>query len=149
MRGPYLSLIAPSRRLFLGILFRFESALVQPLACGYSAYIMKTMELSLARIGNSRGIRLPSALIRKHGLEDGMVLEDRGHEIVLTPKSGSTKLSWEETAREMASSGEDWSEWETTVADGLEQIPWEATQGVPTSKLKKKAKITNEPVSVK
>jgi antitoxin MazE len=103
------------------------------------------LELSLARIGNSRGIRLPSALIRKHGLEDGLVLEDRGHEIVLTPKSGSNKLSWEETAREMAASGEDWSDWETTAADGLEQIPWESN---PTAKPKKKAK-TSTPVSGK
>lgn len=110
---------------------------------------MKTLELSLARIGNSRGIRLPSALIRKHGLEDGLVLEDRGHEIVLTPKSGSSKISWEETAREMASSGEDWSEWETTVADGLEQIPWKAAPGAPTCQPKKKAEINAAPVSRK
>ena len=105
---------------------------------------MKIFELSLARIGNSRGIRLPSALIRKHGLEDGLVLEDRGHEIVLTPKSGSAKLSWEETAKEMAASGEDWSEWETTVADGMEQIPWETNLAAKT---KKKAKIKSAPVS--
>lgn len=30
-----------------------------------------------------------------------MVLEDRGHELVLRPKGGARKLSWEETAREM------------------------------------------------
>ena len=107
---------------------------------------MKTFELSLARMGNSRGIRLPSALIRKHGLEDGLVLEDRGHEIVLTPKRGSAKLSWEETAKEMATSGEDWSEWETTVADGMDQIPWETS---PAAKTKKKAKIKSTPVSRK
>lgn len=100
---------------------------------------MKSMELSLARIGNSRGIRLPASLIRKHGLEDGLMLEDRGHEIVLTPKSGSAKLSWEETAREMAASGEDWSEWESTDGDGLEQIPWKTT---PATKSKKKAKTS-------
>jgi antitoxin MazE len=110
---------------------------------------MKPMEISLARIGNSRGIRLPSALIRKHGLEGGLVLEDRGHEIVLTPKSGSIKLSWEETAKEMAASGEDWSDWEGTVADGLDQIPWEAAPVIPASKPKKKAKISNGPISEK
>ena len=107
---------------------------------------MKTMELSLARIGNSRGIRLPSALIRKHGLEDGLVLEDRGHEIVLTPKIGSIKISWEETAKEMSASGEDWSDWESTAADGLEQIPWEAA---PAVKVKKKGNINAVPVSRK
>lgn len=86
---------------------------------------MKTLEISLARIGNSRGIRLSADLIRKHGFEQGIVLEDRGHEIALKPKAGPKKLSWEETYKEMAAANEDWSEWESTVADGLEDIPWE------------------------
>jgi antitoxin component of MazEF toxin-antitoxin module len=86
---------------------------------------MKTVEIALARIGNSRGIRLPADLIRKHGLEPGIVIEDRGHEIVLRPKGGHPKLSWEETAREMAAAHEDWSAWDDTLADGLESIPWD------------------------
>jgi antitoxin component of MazEF toxin-antitoxin module len=84
---------------------------------------MKTLELNLAQIGNSRGIRLSADLIRKHGLERGIVLEDRGHEIALRPKAGPKKLSWEETAQEMAVANEDWSEWDCTLADGLDQIP--------------------------
>ena len=86
---------------------------------------MKTLAISLVQIGNSRGIRLPAGLIRKYGFEHGLVLEDRGYEIVLRSKAGHGKLSWEETAREMADAGEDWSEWEAVVADGIEQIPWE------------------------
>jgi antitoxin component of MazEF toxin-antitoxin module len=86
---------------------------------------MKTIELTLARIGNSRGIRLPADMIRRHGLESGMVLEDRGNEIVLRPKAGLGKLSWEETAREIAAAKEDHNEWDITMADGLETIPWD------------------------
>jgi hypothetical protein len=41
----------------------------------------------------------------------------------------SNQLSWEETAQAMAVSGEDWSEWNTTVADGLEEIPWDVEKG--------------------
>jgi hypothetical protein len=37
-------------------------------------------------------------------------------------------LSWKETAREMQAQQEDWTAWETTVADGLQAIPWEATK---------------------
>ena len=89
--------------------------------------MMKIIEFTLARIGNSRGIRLPADLIRKHGLEPGMVLEDRGHELVLRPKGGSRKLSWEETAREMMAAGEDGSDWDSVSGDGLGLIPWEQT----------------------
>ena len=46
--------------------------------------------------------------------------------ILLRPRrSPSTKLSWEETAAAMASAAEDWSEWDVTLGDGLDQIPWE------------------------
>jgi antitoxin component of MazEF toxin-antitoxin module len=86
---------------------------------------MKTLELTLAQIGNSRGIRLSADLIRRHGFDQGIVLEDRGHEIALRPKAGPKKLSWEETAREMAAANEDWSEWDCTLTDGLDQIPWD------------------------
>jgi hypothetical protein len=50
--------------------------------------VRRTLELSLAQIGNSRGIRLPDERIRKHGFEHGLVLEDRGHELALKPKTG-------------------------------------------------------------
>jgi antitoxin MazE len=93
---------------------------------------MKATTITLAQIGNSRGIRLPSALIRRYGFEHGMILEDRGHEIALVAPSGQRKLSWEATAREMASANEDWSEWDTAGADGLEEIPWSE----PTPKAK-------------
>jgi len=83
------------------------------------------LELSLAQIGNSRGIRLPSALIRKHGLEHGLILEDRGHELVITPKGGQKKLSWDETYKEMAAEGDAECAWDCTLADGLDEIPWD------------------------
>jgi hypothetical protein len=36
------------------------------------------------------------------------------------------KLSWEETAREMAASREDWSAWDRTASDGVDHLPWQA-----------------------
>lgn len=86
---------------------------------------MKTLETKLTRIGNSRGIRLPAALIRKHQLDNGVLLEDGEKEIVLRPKKASKSLSWEETAKAMAADKEDQAEWECTLADGLEDVPWE------------------------
>jgi len=34
-------------------------------------------------------------------------------------RAGRPKLSWEETAKAMAATKEDWSEWDSTAADGL------------------------------
>jgi antitoxin MazE len=81
---------------------------------------MKTAVLKVARIGNSRGIRLPAALLRKYHITDTIIAEEKAHEIVLRPVRGSRpKLSWDETAKAMTAAKENWSDWEPTSADGL------------------------------
>jgi hypothetical protein len=46
---------------------------------------------------------------------------------IATPGSPTVdKLSWEETAREMAASREDWSAWDAAAADGLGDLQWQA-----------------------
>lgn len=88
---------------------------------------MKRVELKVARIGNSRGVRLPAGTLKRYRIGDTVLMEERSDGILLLPPGpGATKLSWEETAREMARSGEDWTEWDATLADGLEGIPWQA-----------------------
>jgi len=101
-------------------------------------------QLTLAQIGNSRGIRLPSALIRKHGLENGLILEDRGHELVITPKGGPKKLSWEETYKEIAALGEDGSDWDAVVADGLDHLPWESSLADKSASSKRVRKVRSK-----
>ena len=67
---------------------------------------MKTLDLKLTRIGNSRGIRLPVALIKRYGFSGTLAAEVRVEGLLLKPKR-PTKLSWEETAQAMAASEED------------------------------------------
>ena len=78
-------------------------------------------ELKLSRIGNSRGIRLPASLLKRYHMEDIVLVEEGTDSITLRPKL-SKKLSWKETAREMARAKEDWSDLETTVNDGLDLL---------------------------
>ena len=86
---------------------------------------MAIVRLKIAQIGNSRGVRLPAASLRRYGVGRTVLMEERSDGILLRPTGlGVTKLSWEETAREMAASGEDWTAWDATVADGLEAAPW-------------------------
>ena len=85
------------------------------------------MKLKVARIGNSRGIRLPAASLRRYRIGETVLMEERSEGILLRPTGPLVeKLSWEETAREMAASHEDWSAWDVTVADGLEDLPWQS-----------------------
>ena len=88
---------------------------------------MTTMKLKVARIGNSRGVRLPAASLRRYRIGETVVMEERSDGILLRPTGPTVeKLSWEETARAMAASREDWSAWDTAVADGLDDLPWQA-----------------------
>jgi antitoxin MazE len=82
---------------------------------------MSTTTLKVARIGNSRGIRLPATMLRKYHITNSVVVEEKADEIVLRPRrSAHQKLSWAETAKAMARADEDWSEWENaTGRDGL------------------------------
>ena len=90
---------------------------------------MKPVELKIARIGNSRGVRLPAQTLHRYQIGDTVVMEERSDGILLRPPGpASPKLSWEETACEMAAQREDWSDWEATLTDGLDKIPWEPTK---------------------
>jgi antitoxin component of MazEF toxin-antitoxin module len=87
---------------------------------------MATMKLKVARIGNSRGVRLPAASLRRYRIGETVVMEERSEGILLRPSGPAMeKLSWEETAREMAASREDWSAWDAAAADGLDDLPWQ------------------------
>jgi mRNA interferase MazF len=86
---------------------------------------MKTKELKVARIGNSRGVRLPASSLKRYSVGSALIMEERTEGILLRPLAGgAAKLSWEETAREMAASDEDWSEWDVLAGDGLDSVPW-------------------------
>jgi antitoxin component of MazEF toxin-antitoxin module len=82
---------------------------------------MKTKELKITRIGNSRGIRIPAEILRRYHIGSSVLMEERSECILLRPAGPiQEKLSWEETAQEMAVSREDWSEWGGTLSDGIE-----------------------------
>ena len=93
------------------------------------SYYMKPLELKVARIGNSRGVRLPAATLERYQIGDSVMMEERSDGILLRPHGPATsKLSWEETSKAMAAGGEDWTEWDAAAADGLESVPWEGTR---------------------
>ncbi len=91
---------------------------------------MRTKEIKVARIGNSRGVRLPAESLRRYAVGAALIMEERAEGILLRPAGpGAGKLDWADTARAMAASGEDWAEWSALDADGLASAPWEDGPG--------------------
>ncbi len=93
--------------------------------CNSSNYTKPT-ELKITRIGNSRGVLVPATTLRRYGIGASVVMEEMIDGIMLRPSGPLVaKLSWEDTAREIALSMEDWSEWDATTSDGLQSHPWD------------------------
>lgn len=108
---------------------------------------MKTQELKVTRIGNSRGVRLPASSLKRYGVGSVMIMEERTEGILLRPAGPAVeKLTWEDTSREMAAVGEDWSVWDAVDTDGLDAIPWEMPKGSRVGE--KKSKYGNKPRSL-
>jgi antitoxin MazE len=81
---------------------------------------VKMIELQITPIGNSRGIRIPASILKKYGITDTVLLEERRDEIVLRTRR-SKKLSWKETFAEMANAKEDWSDLDAATPDGIDE----------------------------
>ncbi|MGD1973822.1 MAG: AbrB/MazE/SpoVT family DNA-binding domain-containing protein [Desulfobacterales bacterium] len=85
---------------------------------------LRVKDIKLVPIGNSKGVRIPKALLQKYGFDNSLLLEetDRG---LLLRKKDDNKLSWEDTYLAMAKEKEDWDEFDTTLLDGLEDEDFE------------------------
>ncbi|MEO8145378.1 MAG: AbrB/MazE/SpoVT family DNA-binding domain-containing protein, partial [Betaproteobacteria bacterium] len=98
--------------------------------CRYSNYMKREslptppklpekVELKVVRIGNSRGVRLPKAVLERYEIKDALVLEAREEGLLLRGKKDK-RLTWEETYRAAAREKEDWSDLDATLADGID-----------------------------
>ena len=57
-------------------------------------------------------------MLLKYGWDDSLILEETEDGVFL--RGAANRLSWEDTSRAMAAEGEDWSDLDATVADGLD-----------------------------
>ena len=81
--------------------------------------LVRTRNIKLISIGNSKGVRLPKTILQKYGFSDSLLLEETEQGILLRKKEDS-KLSWEETYKAMAKEQENWEDFDQTLLDGLE-----------------------------
>ena len=75
-------------------------------------------DIKLVPIGNSKGVRIPKALLQKYGLNNSILLKETERGLLLRKKEDS-KLSWEDTYKAMANEKEDWDDFDITLLDGL------------------------------
>jgi antitoxin MazE len=64
------------------------------------------MKARLVKIGNSRGIRLPKAVIEQAGIDEEVELEVHDNQIIIST-SRNPREGWDEACRLMAERGDD------------------------------------------
>ena len=100
-----------------GVRLAFMSKPIDPNGGSNYRYYMKPVELKVTRIGNSRGVCLPAPTLERYRIGATVVMEERSDGILLRPPgSAGPKLSWEETAREMAAEAKTVKRCESRVA---------------------------------
>lgn len=85
---------------------------------------IRSRDIKLVPIGNSKGIRIPKSLLQKYGLSNTLLLEETDKGLLLRKKDDH-KLSWEDTYKAMANEKENWDDLDATLLDGLEDEDFE------------------------
>ena len=81
---------------------------------------IRSRDAKLVPIGNSKGVRIPKALLQKYGLKDSLLIEETEKGLLIRGKE-ENKLSWEDTYKTMADEKENWDDFSATLLDGLEE----------------------------
>jgi len=82
------------------------------------------MRTPLVPIGNSRGIRIPKAILQQCEMSDEVELAVDGRQIILSPMDQQPRKGWREAAARMAAEGDD----ELLIPDVFEDdvsVEWE------------------------
>ena len=65
------------------------------------------MKAQIVPIGNSRGIRIPKAVLEQCEMTDEVELAVEGRQIILSPTRQEPRKGWREAAAQMAAAGDD------------------------------------------
>jgi len=65
------------------------------------------MLVSLIPIGNSKGIRLPKAILEQLNIQDKLEMEVKEKQLILKPINNKPRDGWEEALKEMSSNNDD------------------------------------------
>ena len=79
------------------------------------------MHAHLISIGNSKGIRIPSALLRQYNIQDAVEICPGKDEIIIRPITRVPRDGWDNAFVAMHTAGDD----ELLIEDGIDLETWE------------------------
>ncbi|HUW69605.1 MAG TPA: AbrB/MazE/SpoVT family DNA-binding domain-containing protein [bacterium] len=82
------------------------------------------MLVSVVAIGNSKGIRLPKAILEQLHIQDQLEMEVEDKRLVLKPVNNKPRCGWEEAFKEMSANKEDSHLLTDDTASGTFEWQW-------------------------
>ena len=82
------------------------------------------MLINIVPIGNSKGIRIPKAILDQCNIENEVDLEVENGKIIIEPIKGIPRKGWTESLIQMAETGEDQLLLEDTIDIEMEDWEW-------------------------
>ena len=82
------------------------------------------MLLSVVQIGNSRGIRIPKAILEQCRIGKELELQVESGRIVLKPRKSTPRDGWDDAFKRMATSGDDQLLIDDTIDPDLGELRW-------------------------
>lgn len=96
---------------------------------GYNVSTMSKILAKLVKDGNSMAVRLPKAALEMSGLSGTVSLEAKKGVIILSrvkhPREGWAERFQKITPEELKADKKEFKAWDNTLADGLEDIPYD------------------------
>jgi len=65
------------------------------------------MKITIRRIGNSKGVIIPTAILNQIGLEHEADLSVKDGALVIRPPKKEVRAGWSEASKELSASGDD------------------------------------------
>lgn len=87
----------------------------------YCNYIVITMKLSVVKIGNSKGIRIPKAVLEECHIEDEVDLLINNNKLIVVPLKSKPREGWEKQFKTMSSNKDD----KLLIPDSIDLSDWE------------------------
>lgn len=70
-------------------------------------FLGMVMKITIRRIGNSRGMIIPTAILNQLGLEDEADLSVRDGALVIRPPKKEVRVGWSEAGKKLSACGDD------------------------------------------
>ena len=83
------------------------------------------MKVDIIKIGNSRGIRIPSVMLKQCQIDNAVDLTIEDNSLILSPCKNTVRHNWEQSFYAMSQNNDDFIEGENNIINVWDNEEWQ------------------------